>query len=717
MIDSFFVLVAERALLPVFIAAWRSMPLFCVALIFQLLTRRRVAARYHCFLWMLVVVRLMVPYSVPFDSSTQPHIDRLAEAWIFGAPSEEVTGHEPPEFGQVTAAECKAWEASGDPVYYFEPPQSKSVEADIDWNMVPMDSFILLWLIVATLLICRNLTTYLRFALRLRRCSEITNQSVIDLVLRVCDELKIGRRPKLKKVPGLSVPAVFGLFRPVVCIPSDDIQQLTADQLQWVLLHELGHVRRRDPLVLAIAVFVRAVHWFNPLAWLTVSRLRSCMELAADEIVVRHMPERSVADYGRMLVKYASQGLQSKDASTVGLIFMSADKSLKKRIVMLDVHRHRSRWLQCVAALFVLAVAAMGLTEAKVVEVSNRPEIHLPVFTASQLNVTPKTATDGPLETVTFDVRNALAAIKRLHPEADGEDEILAHFQMFVPDRSEIKDGQVTVEVTAKTQQAIRNLLTGVERGGLHQVVVECRLMTVSDDLINNLDWFDDAILSKLRNGDSHRNQRQSEPSLRADTPFEANSHVQQNTIKSCPVFDLALTDRQAYELISSAQGDRRSNIMFAPKVTLFTGQIALIEDFIQRPFVTNILLADDAGSKMQPFVDLVGEGTQIELKADVTEELNIELQAAVTLSQIQKVEFANLPFASPDNPDANVTVQVPSVTRTFIRSSARLSRDQSLLIAVPQTFSVDGDTDDPSIATLILLSPWVIPYETIVPE
>jgi beta-lactamase regulating signal transducer with metallopeptidase domain len=715
MIDSFFELVAERALLPVYLAAWRSLPLFCVALIFQLLTRRRIAARYHCFLWMMVVVRLMVPYSVPLGLSIQPHIDRLAEQWLFDESNEEVAISDPLEFVQVTPEEYNVWVASRSEVYDFDPAQSAVVESGFDWNMVSMYSFLSIWLIVATLLICRSLTTYLRFSFRLRRCSEITDQSVIDLVLRVCDELKIGRRPKLKEVPGLAVPAVFGLFKPVICIPSDGIQQLTADQLKWVLLHELGHVRRRDPLVLAIAVFVRAVHWFNPLVWLTVSRLRGCMELAADEIVVRHVPERSVADYGRMLVQYASLGLKTRDAVTVGLIFMSADKSLKKRILMLADHQHRSRWLQCVAALIVLAAAVTGLTEAKVVAVSHRPEIYLPVLTASQVNITPKTEDDGPLETVTFDVSNALAAIQRLHPEADNEDEILAHFQLFVPTRSEIKDGKVTVEVNAKTQQAIRSLLNGVERGGLHQVVIECRWMTVSDVLINNLDWFDDSIISKLRNSDSHRNQFQAEPMLRADTPFEPNIHVQQSTLQSCPVFDLTLNDRQAYELISSAQGDTRSNIMFAPKVTFFTGQIGSIEDFIQRPYVTNIRLTGEAGSDMEPVVEMVGEGTQIELKADVTEELDTELQALVTLSRLQKVELANLPFASPDNPKANITVQVPSVNRTLIRSSARLSRGQSLLIAAPQVFSADADNNDPPVATLILLSPSIIPYETIV--
>ena len=716
MINSFFEIVAERALYPVCIAAWRALPLTGFALVFQLLTRRRIAARYHCLLWMLVVVRMMVPYSVPFGMSIQPHVDRIAEQWMFGESNEEVAVSSHGDMHHNENGPVEWQPAVESSAYSVEAPPSMAIESGVDWSLIVAYSIVFLWPFVAILLIGRNLITYFRFALRLRRSPEVTDPSVVDIVLRVCDQLKVGRRPRLKEVPSLAVPAVFGLFKSVVCIPAGGLQTLSADQLKWVLLHELSHVRRRDPLVLAIAVFVRAVHWFNPLAWLAVSRLRACMELAADELVVRHVPDRSVADYGRMLVHYASLGLQNRDAATMGLIFMSADQSLKKRIVMLDACRHRSRWLQYMAALIVLAAAATGLTEARVIDVSEQPEIHLPVFSASQVNTSPKPADNGPRETVTFDVNNALASIRRLHPEADSEDEILAHFQMYVPDRSEIKDGKVTVEVTAQTRQAIEHLLNGVERSGLCQVTIECRLMSVTDNVINKLGWLDDTILSALRNGGSHRSQFQSETLLQAHAPFEPGFQVQQGMIQSCPVFDSTITEQQAHELVESAQSDYRSNIMFAPKVTVFNGQIASIEDFIQRPFVTSMRLADDAGHKMEPVVEMVGEGTQIELIADVTEEIEIELQAIVNLSHIQKVELANLPFASPDNPKANVTIQVPSVNRTLIRSSVRLSRDQSLLIAVPQVFSADGDKKDYSTAaTLIMLTPRIIPYEAVV--
>ncbi len=46
------------------------------------------------------------------------------------------------------------------------------------------------------------------------------------------------------------------------------------------------------------------------------------------------------------------------------------------------------------------------------------------------------------------------------------------------------------------------------------------------------------------------------------------------------------LSDIETFFFIQAAQGDSRSNILFAPKVTLFNGQLAQVEDNLRRPFV-----------------------------------------------------------------------------------------------------------------------------------
>jgi general secretion pathway protein D len=49
------------------------------------------------------------------------------------------------------------------------------------------------------------------------------------------------------------------------------------------------------------------------------------------------------------------------------------------------------------------------------------------------------------------------------------------------------------------------------------------------------------------------------------------------------------LSDIETFFFIRAAQGDTRTNVMFAPKVTLFNGQRAFVANITQRPFVTSV--------------------------------------------------------------------------------------------------------------------------------
>ena len=93
-------------------------------------------------------------------------------------------------------------------------------------------------------------------------------------------------KPAVKEVDGLSVPAVFGLWNPTICLPPGTAETLSANELAWVLSHELSHIKRRDAWLLTIATLARALHWFNPIMHLAFSRLRLYVEQAADDLAV-----------------------------------------------------------------------------------------------------------------------------------------------------------------------------------------------------------------------------------------------------------------------------------------------------------------------------------------------------------------------------------------------------------------------------------------------
>jgi hypothetical protein len=130
--------------------------------------------------------------------------------------------------------------------------------------------------------------------------------------------------------------------------------------LRAVLLHEISHLRRNDPLALWVAHLALALHWFNPLAWLAVRQLRVEQENACDDCVLLHGVRSS--DYaGEMLA--ITKSFRARAAGFSALT-MARPAAVEARIVgILDGRRNRrsiSRNL-ILAAVVSTAIAALPL--------------------------------------------------------------------------------------------------------------------------------------------------------------------------------------------------------------------------------------------------------------------------------------------------------------------------------------------------------------------
>jgi len=101
------------------------------------------------------------------------------------------------------------------------------------------------------------------------------------------------------------------------------------------------------------------------------------------------------------------------------------------------------------------------------------------------------------------------------------------------------------------------------------------------------------------------------------------------------------LSDIEAYFLIQAAQGNTRSNIMQAPKVTLFNGQNAYVSDTRQRPFVTSVVpVVGDFAAAQQPVITVLSEGTAVNVQAVVSSDRRfVRLTLVPFFSSIGKVQ------------------------------------------------------------------------------
>ena len=146
--------------------------------------------------------------------------------------------------------------------------------------------FMLAWLVGVLLLVGRFVYAQLRFRARLRQCSSLDHVT-LDLDLHgLCRLVGVTQAIRIVECEGIAAPAIWGIVRPTIILPRGITSALTADQLRWVLLHELAHIRHRDLIVLLFQRLAAILHFFNPAIWLANRLIDQLREYACDDSAV-----------------------------------------------------------------------------------------------------------------------------------------------------------------------------------------------------------------------------------------------------------------------------------------------------------------------------------------------------------------------------------------------------------------------------------------------
>jgi type II secretory pathway component GspD/PulD (secretin) len=96
------------------------------------------------------------------------------------------------------------------------------------------------------------------------------------------------------------------------------------------------------------------------------------------------------------------------------------------------------------------------------------------------------------------------------------------------------------------------------------------------------------------------------------------------------------LSDIETFFFIRAAQGDTRTNVMFAPKVTLFNGQRAFVANITQRPFVISVTPSVGVFAVgFTPVIELVPSGVSMSVAAVVSADRRFVRLAVVPNFQV----------------------------------------------------------------------------------
>ena len=187
--------------------------------------------------------------------------------------------------------------------------------------------------------------------------------------LETCQEaIGLGRRTRLCFARDIRMPCAWGVLRPTVLLPTC-ATRWTAERQHMVLMHELAHLKRRDPLHDLIARACVMLFWMNPLVWLAFRQLRLSAERATDDEVIAG--GCSPQPYARLLLQFAKESLGKRPPELATAAPMAQGSTVGLRIEkLLDASQCRvaPRRLQIatlMCALLALAAACGGVQSSR----------------------------------------------------------------------------------------------------------------------------------------------------------------------------------------------------------------------------------------------------------------------------------------------------------------------------------------------------------------
>lgn len=277
---------------------WRvaGLSLVCSAVLAPLLLasrfiRRRYSARTCYFLWLLLALRMILPF--PLAAPRRAVTVEVPRYEILLPPQADMDLEPVPAKPQAPAQGGTAAPAA--PVAHPSqaPARTVSLAALLPGLWLAGMAACGLWLALSYGLARRSL-------LRGSKPAGPGEEALLDALAR---ELGCKRPPALYRSGRVDAPMLLGLARPVVVLPLGEPE---AGELSVMLRHELTHLRRRDVGYKLLMRSVCIVYWFAPLVWWMGREAGRNLELCCDEDVVRGQDVAFRRAYGDMLLKTAA---------------------------------------------------------------------------------------------------------------------------------------------------------------------------------------------------------------------------------------------------------------------------------------------------------------------------------------------------------------------------------------------------------------------------
>ncbi len=270
-----------------------------------------------CFLWILVGLRLIFPFSIESALSLIPTVQTVPQ---------HITTTDSPS---IHSGSVYVNQVVNSAIHAMKPNPWDSVNP----MQVFMEVASYVWVAGVVIMLIYSLISYLR--LRKKVAPSINTEENIYL----CDYI--------------SSPFILGVFKPKIYVPSS-IDEIS---LSHVLSHEKSHLKRKDHLWKPLGFLLLSVYWFNPVMWFAYILLCRDIELACDEKVIKEMEKEEIKAYSEALL---SCSVSRRAISACPVAF--GETGVKGRIKSILNYKKPAFWVIIITVIVSLIITVCFMT-------------------------------------------------------------------------------------------------------------------------------------------------------------------------------------------------------------------------------------------------------------------------------------------------------------------------------------------------------------------
>ena len=236
--------------------------------------KNKLSAKFHYYIWLLLLFKLLVPMNYQSQLNPINYFNIQSEKYNISSITNDT----------ITKS------------FNLDPNIVNQSSREISTNNVivsgnslgfNMKTAALLWIAGIVIILLYVVIVNAIILINIKRSNHCKREDIKEIRKESKEKLNVRSNISIIYDKYLKSPYVYGIIKPKIVISEDILSKLENEELKYVFLHEVTHIKRKDLITNVFILLLQAIYWFNPLILYSLYRFKQDCEVACDATALK----------------------------------------------------------------------------------------------------------------------------------------------------------------------------------------------------------------------------------------------------------------------------------------------------------------------------------------------------------------------------------------------------------------------------------------------